>query len=115
MERVPQCAEEKMVFLDKSLGSLQRCPTYQDPPITMQMMKFDKIMKDEGISFKTKKRIVETLVFPVVTYKCDAGLSEKKKELKLFKCGHGVLTHECHRQIKGQIFQSLIKLILLDP
>ncbi|UYV81503.1 hypothetical protein LAZ67_20001373 [Cordylochernes scorpioides] len=25
-----------MVFLVKSLGSLQRCPTYQDPPITVE-------------------------------------------------------------------------------
>ncbi|UYV80110.1 hypothetical protein LAZ67_18001722 [Cordylochernes scorpioides] len=32
---IPNCAEEKMVFLVKSLGSLQRCPTYQDPPITV--------------------------------------------------------------------------------
>ncbi|UYV82249.1 hypothetical protein LAZ67_21001459 [Cordylochernes scorpioides] len=35
-EKVQQCAEEKMAYLDKSLGSLQRCPTYQDPPITVE-------------------------------------------------------------------------------
>ncbi|UYV79298.1 hypothetical protein LAZ67_17001986 [Cordylochernes scorpioides] len=35
------------------------------------MMKLDKIMKDKDISLKTKKRNVEALVFPVVTYGCE--------------------------------------------
>ncbi|UYV77635.1 hypothetical protein LAZ67_15001780 [Cordylochernes scorpioides] len=41
------------------------------------MMKLDKIMEDKGISFKKKKRIVEALVFPLVTYGCEGRTRRK--------------------------------------
>ncbi|UYV77633.1 hypothetical protein LAZ67_15001778 [Cordylochernes scorpioides] len=41
------------------------------------MMKLDKIMEDKGISFKKKKRIVEALVFPLVTYGCEGWTRRK--------------------------------------
>ncbi|UYV82876.1 hypothetical protein LAZ67_22001187 [Cordylochernes scorpioides] len=47
------------------------------------MMKWDKIMKDEAISFKMKKRIVETLIFPVVTYGCESW-TLRKEEIERF-------------------------------
>ncbi|UYV63908.1 hypothetical protein LAZ67_2005936 [Cordylochernes scorpioides] len=41
------------------------------------MMKLEKIKKNKGISFKTKKRIAEALVFPVVTYECENWIFRK--------------------------------------
>ncbi|UYV61053.1 PMCA [Cordylochernes scorpioides] len=49
-----------------------------------KIMRLDKIMKDRGISFKTKKRIVETLVFLVVTYGCESW-ALRKEERKRFE------------------------------
>ncbi|UYV83901.1 hypothetical protein LAZ67_X000557 [Cordylochernes scorpioides] len=43
------------------------------------MTKLNKIMKGKGISFKTKKKMVETLVFTVVNDVRDGGSEKKKK------------------------------------
>ncbi|UYV77550.1 UBN1 [Cordylochernes scorpioides] len=47
------------------------------------MMELDKIMKDKGISLKTKKIIVEALVFPVVTYGCESWTFRKEERKRI--------------------------------
>ncbi|UYV70615.1 PRPF4 [Cordylochernes scorpioides] len=47
------------------------------------MMKLDKIIIDKGISFKTKEKNIETLVFSLVTYGCESRTLRKEERKRI--------------------------------
>ena len=56
------------------------------------MTNLDRILKSRHITFLTKAHLVNTVVFPVVTYGCESWTVTRKQsieELMLLKCGVG--------------------------
>ena len=55
------------------------------------MTNLDSIFKSRDITLPTKVRLVKAMVFPVVMYGCEVGLSRKLsvEELMLLNCGVG--------------------------
>ena len=53
------------------------------------MTDLDSILKSRDIALQTKVNLVEPMVFPVVMYGCEDGLSRKlsAEEFMLLKCG----------------------------
>ena len=46
----------------------------------------EKLWRDKHVSIKTKKRIVRTLIFPIVLYGCETWTMTKKMEKKINAC-----------------------------
>ena len=68
----------------------------------LAMIKLEKIMKDRDVTATTKFKIVETMVFPIVTYGSESWTvrkKERKKKSMLLSYGHG---EECYERL-GQI------------
>ena len=55
------------------------------------MTNLDSILKIRDITLRTKVPLVKAMVFPVVMYGCESGLSKRLsiKELMLLNCGVG--------------------------
>ncbi|UYV75947.1 hypothetical protein LAZ67_13001890 [Cordylochernes scorpioides] len=74
------------------------------------IMKLDKIMKDKDKSFKTKKIIIETFVFPVVSYGCETLRKETKLiDLKpIYKRSNVYILNEVNpvRSLESQIYKQ---------
>ena len=51
----------------------------------------DRILKSRDITWPKKVHLVKAMIFPVVMYGCESGLSRKLKaeELMLLNCGIG--------------------------
>jgi len=47
------------------------------------MIKLDKIMKDRDVTATTKSKIVETVIFPIVTYGSESWTVRKKERKKI--------------------------------
>ena len=61
------------------------------------MIKLEKIMKDRDVTATTKSKIVETMIFPIVTYGSESWTGKKSM---LLSYGHGEECYERHGQIK---------------
>jgi hypothetical protein len=48
----------------------------------LAMIKLQKIMKDRGVTATTKSKIVETMIFPIVTYGSESWTLRKKERKK---------------------------------
>ena len=55
------------------------------------MTNLDSILKSRDITWPKKVHLVKAMIFPVVMYGCESGLSRKLKaeELMLLNCGVG--------------------------
>ena len=55
------------------------------------MSNLDSILKSRDITWPKKVHLVKAMIFPVVMYGCESGLSRKLKaeELMLLNCGVG--------------------------
>ena len=55
------------------------------------MTNLDSILKRRDITLPTKVHLVKAMVFPVVIYECELGVSRKlsAEELMLLNCGVG--------------------------
>jgi hypothetical protein len=47
------------------------------------MIKLEKIMKDRDVTVTTKSKIVETMIFPIVTYRSESWTVRKKERKKI--------------------------------
>jgi hypothetical protein len=47
------------------------------------MIKLEKIMKDRDVTVTTKSKIVETMIFPIVTYGSESWTVRKKERKKM--------------------------------
>jgi hypothetical protein len=47
------------------------------------MIKLEKIMKDRDVTATTKSKIVETIIFPIVTYGSESWTLRKKERKKI--------------------------------
>jgi hypothetical protein len=71
----------------------------------LAMMKLEKIMKDRDVTVTTKSKIVETMIYPIVTYGSESWTlrkKERKKKSMLLSYGHGEKCYEHHGQIEEQ-------------
>jgi hypothetical protein len=70
----------------------------------LAMIKLEKIMKDWDVTATTKSKIVETIIFPIVTYGSESWTLRKKERKKsmLLSYGHGEKCYEHHGQIEEQ-------------
>jgi hypothetical protein len=48
------------------------------------MIKLEKIMKDWDVTVTTKSKIVETMIFPIVTYGSESWTLRKKEREKIY-------------------------------
>jgi hypothetical protein len=48
----------------------------------LAMIKLEKIMKDRDVTVTTKSKIVETMIFPIVTYGSESWTLRKKERKK---------------------------------
>ena len=69
---------------------------------TLAMIKLEKIMKDRDVTATTKFKMVETMIFPIVTYGSESWMVRKKERKKIdaFIYGHGEECYERHGQIE---------------
>jgi hypothetical protein len=49
----------------------------------LEMIKLEKIMKDRDVTVTTKSKIVETIIFPIVTYRSESWTVRKKERKKI--------------------------------
>jgi hypothetical protein len=67
----------------------------------LAMINLEKIMKDRDVTVTTKSKIVETMIFPIVTYGSKSWMVRKKEKKKmLLSYGHVEGCYERHGQIE---------------